>query len=109
MRDQDKLYDTIELLAEVASAHQAASAQVALAWLLDRPAITSLIIGARTDQQLIDNLGAAALTLTADEKEALDKVSAPEVPGHIRPAPATAADRLGHADLALLGRHLRGR
>ena len=109
MRDQDKLYDTIELLAEVASAHQVSPAQVALAWLLDRPAITSLIIGARTDQQLIDNLGAAALTLTADEKEALDKVSAPELLYPYWHQLNTAADRLGQADLALLGRHLRGR
>ncbi len=109
VRDQDKLYDTIELLAEVASAHQVSPAQVALAWLLDRPAITSLIIGARTDQQLIDNLGAAALTLTADEKEALDKVSAPELLYPYWHQLNTAADRLGHADLALLGRHLRGR
>ena len=42
-----------------------------------RPAVTSLIIGARTDEQLLDNLGAASLALTEDERAALDKVSAP--------------------------------
>ncbi|HEX3487712.1 MAG TPA: aldo/keto reductase, partial [Streptosporangiaceae bacterium] len=56
VRDQEKLYDTIEVLVGVAEAHGASPAQVALAWLLGRPAVTSLIIGARTDEQLADNL-----------------------------------------------------
>ena len=47
----------------MAAAHGASPAQVALAWLLGRPAVTSLIIGARTDEQLRDNLGAASLAL----------------------------------------------
>jgi len=92
---------------DVASAHNASPAQVALAWLLGRPAVTSLIIGARTDEQLADNLGAASLSLTADEREALDKVSAPElIYPHWHQA-NTAADRLSAADLALLEPHLR--
>src|SRR6201996_7796892 len=66
VRDREKLYDTIEVLVDVAAAHGASPAQVALAWLLANPAITSLIIGARTDEQLIDNLGAASLSLTED-------------------------------------------
>jgi aryl-alcohol dehydrogenase-like predicted oxidoreductase len=107
VRDQEKLYDTIEVLVDVASAHNASPAQVALAWLLGRPAVTSLIIGARTDEQLADNLGAASLSLTADEREALDKVSAPElIYPHWHQA-NTAADRLSAADLALLEPHLR--
>ena len=68
--------------------------------------MTSLIIGARTEEQLSDNLGAAGLVLTADERAALDKVSAP---GLVYPhwhQLATARDRLGVADLALLGQHL---
>ena len=69
--------------------------------------MTSLIIGARTDEQLRDNLGAADLTLTADEREALDKVSAPELVYPHWHQLATAKDRLGVADLALLGQHLR--
>ena len=106
VRDREKLYDTIEVLVDVAGAHAASPAQVALAWLLGRPAVTSLVIGARTDEQLRDNLGAAALTLTVDEREALDKVSAPDlIYPHWHQA-ATAADRLGPADLALLRQHL---
>src|SRR6202042_3605970 len=79
VRDQEKLYDTIEVLVDVARAPGASPAQVALAWLLGRPAVTSLIIGARTEEQLRDNLGAAALSLTADERAGRDKVSAPRV------------------------------
>ena len=54
VRNQEKLYDTIEVLVDIAGAHAASPAQVALAWLLGRPAVTSLIIGARTDEQLRD-------------------------------------------------------
>jgi aryl-alcohol dehydrogenase-like predicted oxidoreductase len=106
VRDQDKLYDTIEVLHDVASAHGASPAQVALAWLLGRPAVTSLVIGARTDEQLRDNLGAAALSLTADDRAALDKVSAPALVYPHWHQLNTAADRLSTADLALLGQHL---
>jgi aryl-alcohol dehydrogenase-like predicted oxidoreductase len=107
VRDKEKLYDTIEVLVDIAAGHGASPAQAALAWLLGRPAVTSLIIGARTDEQLRDNLDAASLTLSADEREALDKVSAPElVYPHWHQA-ATASDRLGAPDLALLAQHLK--
>jgi aryl-alcohol dehydrogenase-like predicted oxidoreductase len=106
VRDQEKLYDTIEVLVEVAGAHGASPAQVALAWLLGRPAVSSVIIGARTDEQLRANLGAASLSLTADERAALDEVSAPALVYPHWHQLATAADRLGAADLALLGQHL---
>ena len=106
VRDQEKLYDTIDVLADVAGAQGASAAQVALAWLLGRPAVTSVVIGARTDEQLRDNLGAADLTLTADERDALDKVSAPELIYPHWHQLATARDRLSPADLSLLGQHL---
>jgi aryl-alcohol dehydrogenase-like predicted oxidoreductase len=108
VRDQEKLYDTIEVLADIAGTHRASPAQAALAWLLGRPAVTSVIIGARTDEQLRDNLGAASLSLSADEREALDKVSAPELLYPHWHQANTAADRLGPADLILLGPHLSG-
>ena len=107
VRDQEKLYDTIEVLVDVADAHGASPAQVALAWLLAKPAVTSLIIGARTDEQLRDNLGAASLSLTSGEREALDKVSAPALIYPHWHQLATAKDRFGPADLSLLGPHLQ--
>jgi aryl-alcohol dehydrogenase-like predicted oxidoreductase len=106
VRDQEKLYDTVEVLVDIAAAHGASPAQVALAWLLGRPAVTSLIVGARTDEQLRDNLAAADLILAADERAALDKVSAPQLVYPHWHQLATASDRLGAADLALLGQHL---
>jgi aryl-alcohol dehydrogenase-like predicted oxidoreductase len=54
-------------------------ARVALAWLVDRPAVTSVILGARTLEQLDDNLGAAGLHLSAEETARLDQASAPIV------------------------------
>jgi aryl-alcohol dehydrogenase-like predicted oxidoreductase len=101
VRDQEKLYDTIEVLYDVASARNSSPAQVALAWLLGRPAVTSLVIGARTDEQLRDNLGAASLVLSADERSALDKISVPDlIYPHWHQA-NTATDRLSAADLTL--------
>ena len=108
VRTREKLYDTVEVLVDIAGAHGASPAQVALAWLLGRPAVTSVIIGARTDEQLLDNLGGASLLLSADERAALDKVSAPELIYPYWHQLNTAADRLGPADLALLAQHLPG-
>jgi aryl-alcohol dehydrogenase-like predicted oxidoreductase len=52
-------------------------AQVALAWVTDRPGVTSTILGARTVEQLADNLGAAGLHLSVEETAALDAASDP--------------------------------
>ncbi|MDA8248201.1 MAG: aldo/keto reductase, partial [Rhodospirillales bacterium] len=77
VRDQEQLYDTVEALVAIAEARGVSAAQVALAWLLGRPAVAALIIGARTEAQLEDNLKAADLVLTAEERARLDAVSAP--------------------------------
>ncbi len=101
--DEDKLYDTIEVLVEVAEGRGTSPAQVALAWLLGRPGITSVIIGARTDEQLADNLGAAALSLSAEESERLEAVSRPPLIYPFWHQRSTASDRLSEADLSLIG------
>jgi aryl-alcohol dehydrogenase-like predicted oxidoreductase len=108
VRDQDKLYDIVDVLVAVAAARGASPAQVALAWLLDQPAVTSVIVGARTSEQLTDNLGAASLSLTADELARLEQVSRPPLLYPYWHQAKTAADRLGPADLSLLGPHLDG-
>ena len=56
VHDEDKLYDTIDALVDVAEGHGVSAAQVALAWLLRRPGVSTVIVGARTDEQLADNL-----------------------------------------------------
>jgi len=78
-----------------------------LAYTLARPAITSLVIGARTDEQLADNLAAASLTLRADERAQLDQVSAPPLIYPYWHQAKTARDRLSPADLTLLGPYLK--
>ena len=108
VRDQEKLYDIVEVLVEVAKDRGASPAQVALAWLLDRPAVTSVIVGARTNEQLADNLGAADLSLSAEELARLEEVSRPPLLYPYWHQAKTAADRLGPADLSLLGPHLAG-
>ncbi|WP_432535562.1 aldo/keto reductase [Kineococcus arenarius] len=106
VHDEGKLFDVVDVLVEVGEAHGVSAAQVALAWLLGRPGVTSLVIGARTEEQLRDNLAAADLVLTGDERRRLDEVSAvPLRYPHWHQA-ATAKDRLSAADLSLLGPHL---
>ena len=106
VRDQEQLYDTIEVLVEIAEGHGVSAAQVAIAWLLGRPGIVSLIVGARTDDQLADNLAAAELELSDDERARLEEVSRPPlIYPHWHQA-KTASDRLGPADRALLEPYL---
>ncbi len=76
IRDEEALYDIVEVLVEIADARGVSGAQVALAWLLGRPGVTSVIIGGRTEKQFTDNLAAADLVLSAEERQRLDKVSA---------------------------------
>ena len=79
------------------------AAQVSLSWLLGRPGVASVIVGARTDEQLADNLRAAELELSEEERRRLDEVSAPPLLYPFWHQAKTASDRLGPADLSLLG------
>jgi aryl-alcohol dehydrogenase-like predicted oxidoreductase len=104
--DTDGLHDIVEVLISIGQQRGVSAAQVALAWTLSRPAVTSLIIGARTSEQLADNLAAASLSLTTDERARLDKASAPPLIYPYWHQAKTARDRLSPADLTLLGPHL---
>ncbi len=106
VHDEGKLYDTVDVLVDIGEQHGVSAARVALAYLLDKPAVTSLVIGARTSQQLADNLAAADLELTADDFRRLDKVSAPVLLYPYWHQAKTARDRLSPADLTLLRPHL---
>jgi aryl-alcohol dehydrogenase-like predicted oxidoreductase len=81
--DKDRAFDCIDVMREIGTAHGVSVARVALAWLLHKPVVMSVIIGAKTVEQLADNLAATELRLTADEMARLDKVSAlpQEYPG----------------------------
>jgi len=106
VRNPEKLYDTIDLLVEIADGHNVSAAQVALAWLLGRPGVASVVVGARTEEQLKDNLAAADLRLSEEERTRLDEVSAPPLLYPYWHQAKTASDRLSPADLTLLGPHL---
>ena len=105
--DEDRLYDVIEALVGVAEARGASPAEVALAWLLGQPAVTSVIIGARTDAQLATNLKAAELKLTDDEVAKLEQASRPPLLYPYWHQAKTASDRLSPTDLTLLGKYLK--
>jgi aryl-alcohol dehydrogenase-like predicted oxidoreductase len=105
--DEEKLYDVIEVLTEIATARKVSAAQIALAWTLGRPGVASVIVGARTDEQLADNLRAADLSLTAEERARLDKVSALPLLYPYWHQVASVSERLGEADLAFLRPYLK--
>jgi aryl-alcohol dehydrogenase-like predicted oxidoreductase len=106
VHDEEQLYDIVDALVEVAEAHDVTPAQVALAWTLGRPGVASIVVGARTEEQLADNLGAADLTLGDDERARLDELSAPRLMYPYWHQAKTSSDRLSDADLTLLGAHI---
>jgi aryl-alcohol dehydrogenase-like predicted oxidoreductase len=73
--DKDRAWRCVEVMREIGDAHGASVARVALAWLLAKPAVMSIIIGAKTMEQLDDNLAAVDLALTPEEIARLDEVS----------------------------------
>ncbi len=76
---QDRTWRVLDALEQVAKARNVSMAEAALAWLVERPAVTAVILGARTVEQLAQNLKADGLKLTADESETLAAASAPPV------------------------------
>ena len=102
MYDEDRAVRHVDVLVEIAEGHGVSPAQVALAWLLGRPGVSTVIVGARTDEQLADNLGG---------RDARAERRGARAPGRGEPAaahlPVLASgdhgdDRLGEADLSLL-------
>jgi aryl-alcohol dehydrogenase-like predicted oxidoreductase len=96
--DKERTWKILDVMAPIAKAHGCSPARLSLAWLLAKPVVTSVIIGAKRVDQLRDNLAAIKLTLTQDELRQLDEISALalEYPGWV--LPFQGADRLGPAD-----------
>lgn len=78
-RNTDRTWAVIDHVRAVAEAHGCTLGQVALAWVRQRPGVASVILGARTVEQLDDNLASADVTLSADEMDDLSIVSAPGI------------------------------
>jgi aryl-alcohol dehydrogenase-like predicted oxidoreductase len=96
--DKERTWKILAVMAPIAKAHGCSPARLSLAWLLAKPVVTSVIVGAKRLDQLQDNLAAVELTLTQDELRQLNEVSAlpPEYPGWV--LPFQGADRLGPSD-----------
>jgi aryl-alcohol dehydrogenase-like predicted oxidoreductase len=99
--DEDQLYDIVDELVTIAEARGVPVPQVALAYTLVKPGVTSVIVGARTDEQLRENLGAAELELSDDELARLDAVSRPHLPYPHWHQLKTSDARFNEADWAL--------
>ena len=99
-RNVESTWRILAAVEDIASARNMSMANVALAWVRDRPTVSSVLLGARTVEQLSENLASADLTLTQDERSLLDEASAPGIPpypyGMIRSAcEEDVWDRLG--------------
>jgi aryl-alcohol dehydrogenase-like predicted oxidoreductase len=70
--DKDRAYDAIDVMRDMAAAKGRTVAQIAIAWLLHRPVVTSVLLGAKRVDQLADTLGAVDVVLTAEDIAALD-------------------------------------
>ncbi len=100
--DENRVYDVVDVLVEVAEARGALPAQVALAWLLTKPTVSSVIVGARNAEQIGQTLEAAKLELSEQERSRLDAASASPMPYPLWHQVKTVSDRLGEADAAAL-------
>ena len=106
IRDEARLYDIIELLVKIGEEHGTSAAEVALAWLLRRPAVTSIVIGATNEAQLQTNLKSVELSLTDDDMKRLNSTSKLPLLYPYWHQALTASDRLGAVDLSLLAQYL---
>lgn len=73
--DEDYLYDVVDALEEVAKEQDASIPQVALAWVVSRPSVSTVVMGARNEKQLRDNIRAAEIELTEGQIQRLDQAS----------------------------------
>lgn len=81
--NKEKAYDIIDILIKIGTNHNTSAARVALSWMLTKPGITSIIIGAKKQDQLMDNIECTKLKLNDEELNELENISAlvPEYPG----------------------------
>jgi len=103
------VYDVIDVVCEVAATRGATPAQVALAYLMSKPSVSSVIVGVRKPGQLEDNLAAVDLTLSTDEIDKLDSASALPLLYPYWHQRRLVRDRMSSADASLLAqRHWSG-
>lgn len=101
IRDEDRLWNIVDVLVEIGQSRGVSAAQIALAWLLDRPAVTSAVVGGLTEAHFLDNIAAVDIELTSEESARLSVVSAIPALYPYWHQHNFAADRLSEADWAL--------
>jgi len=101
IRDVEKLWNIVDVLVDIGAQRGVSAAQVALAWLLTRPAVASLVFGGRTEAQFQDNFAAASLRLSPDDIARLTEVSTIPLIYPYWHQHNFATDRFSPADLAL--------
>ena len=101
IRDVEKLWNIVDVLVNIGDSRGVSAAQIALAWLLTRPAVSSLVFGGRTEAQFRDNFAAVSLKLTAEEIARLTDVSTIPLIYPYWHQRNFATDRFSPADLAL--------
>jgi len=81
--NKEKAYDIIDVMVKIGERYNTSAARVALSWIKDKPGVGSVIIGAKNQEQLLDNLACTQLQLSQDDMKELDAISAlaPEYPG----------------------------
>jgi len=104
--DWERLYRIVDVIVDIAKARGVSGAQVALAWLIGQKGVTSVVIGGRNEAQFRDNLAAAELKLSEEERGKLDRVSQTPLLYPYWHQSFTAADRLSEADMVLHASHL---
>ena len=104
--NRERLWNVIDALVEVGEAHGVSAAQVGLAWTASKPGVSSLVVGARTEAQLKDNLASVGFKLTAAELTKLEDVSRLPLPYPYWHQYNAVSGRLGKADLALHQPHI---
>jgi len=98
--DRERAWRVIDAMRPIAKAHNVSVARIAISWLLHKAPVTSVIIGAKTVEQLVDNMAAVDLNLTAEQMATLDEVSV--LPNEY---PAWMLDRLSADRLGLVTAH----
>ena len=101
IRDEERLWRIVDCVVAIAEARDVSPAQVALAWTLSRPAVSTLVVGGLNEAQFRENIAAAELKLTTDELEKLNQVSRPPYLYPYWHQHNFASDRFCDADRAL--------
>ncbi|GAB3776195.1 aldo/keto reductase [Spirosoma horti] len=98
--NQERAYDIIDAMKPIADAHGVSVARIALAWVLAKPGVTSVIIGAKNTDQLLDNIKAVDVSLTTEQLDQLDAISATSIPYPQWMIQRQGGDRLGVANFS---------